>query len=154
MSVKINISCPVCNTIKEIEVPEYIFNQQKFKFVKIQVSEQICPHSFIVLLEPTKRKVVGYQKLDMVISFPAEEFETLKKALSLKTIIYLFGFYGVMCLLHARIYNYQVKILGKEFSDENLNLINDYFREIKGENDDSEFKISKISKKPITLNKN
>ncbi len=152
----VKISCPRCKTIKEIELPEYLFNQNNFKTVKVQVSEIICSHSFIVFLDPIKREVIGYEVIDKMFTIPAKEIKDFKEALSLRSIISLFGGYGAICLLHTLIYNYQVKILGKGLSDEKSELISNYFNEIKFKHIKHKFNISIIHDfyflKPYVLN--
>ncbi len=123
------IVCPVCKATKKIPLPANILNQKKFNLVKIQVSERICNHTFIVIFDPKKRKIVGSQKIDITLKISSEEFKALKSSFSLNGLIYLFGIYGTICLFHAKIFNYNVKIFSSTFPDEYIDLIEDYFNE-------------------------
>jgi len=123
------IVCPVCKARKRIALPENILNHKNFKFVKIQVSQRICNHTFIVIFDTAKRKIVGSQQIDITLKVSSEEFKSLKKSFSLRRLIYFFGIYGAMCLFHAKIFNYNVKIFSNRFPDEYIDLISDYFNE-------------------------
>ena len=126
----LEITCPTCGKVKNINIPESIFLQKKFGTIKIQVPmNAVCPeHQFIVFVD-TKGVVRGYEKIDiqMVIVSP-EEGEQIEGSLNLRKLIQIFGFYGIFSLIHAKIFNYPTYIIKDEkfeFSEEILNSIGD-----------------------------
>lgn len=126
----LEISCPTCGEIKNINVPESIFSQKKFGTIKIQVPlKVVCPeHQFIVFVD-TKGIIRGYEKIDIHISSLTREIEKeTGTGLTLRKLIQVFGIYGIFSLLHAKIFNYPTYILtGKEFEfdEDTLNSIGD-----------------------------
>ncbi|MHA2281913.1 MAG: hypothetical protein ACXAC5_13805 [Promethearchaeota archaeon] len=72
----LEIKCPTCGEIKNINVPESIFSQKKFGTIKIQVPlNAVCPdHQFIVFVD-TKGTVRGYEKIDIHIASLTREIE-------------------------------------------------------------------------------
>ena len=61
----IQVSCPVCEVINNISIPEKFFTQKKFGKIKIQVPQGgVCPdHNFIVLIN-IKGIIRGYVQVD------------------------------------------------------------------------------------------
>ena len=61
----LEITCPVCGQIKNINIPESVFSQKKFGIIKIQVPlNAVCSeHQFIVFVDP-KGSVRGYEKIE------------------------------------------------------------------------------------------
>jgi len=126
----LEITCPTCGEIKNINVPESIFSQKKFGTIKIQVPlKAVCPeHQFIVFVD-TKGKVRGYEKIDIHVSSLTQEFEKeTERRLSLRSLIQVFGIYGIFSILHAKIFNYPTYILKDEnfeFDEDTLNSVGD-----------------------------
>jgi len=126
----LEITCPTCGEIKNINVPESIFSQKKFGTIKIQVPlKAVCPeHQFIVFVD-TKGKVRGYEKIDIHVASLTQEFEKeTERRLSLRSLIQVFGIYGIFSILHAKIFNYPTYILKDEkfeFDEDTLNSVGD-----------------------------
>jgi hypothetical protein len=124
----LEITCPTCGEMKNINVPESIFSQKKFGTIKIQVPlKAVCPeHQFIVFVD-TKGKVRGYEKIDIQIASLAREAEQEReRRLNLRNLIQVFGVYGIFSLVHAKIFNYPIYILKDEnfeFDEETLNSV-------------------------------
>ena len=59
----IEVSCPSCGINKNIKIPERLFTEKKYGFVKIQVpKDAVCSdHPFVVLIS-NKAQVIGYMK--------------------------------------------------------------------------------------------
>lgn len=126
----LEITCPTCGEIKNINVPESLFAQKKFGTIKIQVPvNAVCPeHQFIVFVD-TKGIVRGYEKIDIQMATispetPAED----RGRINLRSLIQIFGIYGIFSLIHAKIFNYPSYIIKDktfELSEELLNTIGD-----------------------------
>ncbi|MGQ4874022.1 MAG: hypothetical protein ACP6IY_08125 [Promethearchaeia archaeon] len=127
---ELNVSCPVCQTEKNIKVPEAIFSQKKFGTFKIQVPMgAVCEHTFIVFVD-TKGIIRGYEKIDIMMAAPPtiSKEDKEKGRFNLMRFIDLFGLYGVFNLIHAKIFNYPTYILksdGFEQYEEIINKIGD-----------------------------
>ena len=125
---EIEVVCPTCGETKSINIPESLFSQRKFGTIKIQVPvNAVCPkHQFIVFLD-TKGVVKGYEKIDIaMLVTPVETEKEAAGILTLRKIIQLFGTYGVLSLMHAKIFNYPSYIIKDddfEPTEELLNLI-------------------------------
>jgi len=126
----LEITCPTCGEMKNINIPESIFSQKKFGTIKIQVPlTAVCSeHQFIVFVD-TKGKVRGYEKIDIQIASLTREIEKeTERRLNLRNLIQVFGIYGIFSLLHAKIFNYPTYILKDEkfeFDEDTLNSIGD-----------------------------
>lgn len=126
----LEVTCPSCGAVKNINIPEAIFTQKKFGTVKIQVPiNAVCPdHQFIVFVD-TKGIIRGYEKIDiqMVTLAPEAEMEG-ERRLNLRTLIQIFGIYGVFSLIHTKVFNYPAYIIKDEnfeFSEDTLNFVGD-----------------------------
>lgn len=130
---EIAVTCPVCETIKNIKIPETIFAQKKFGTIKIQVPQGgVCKeHQFIVFVD-TKGLVRGYEKIDLLMK--PQEKETDPNRLTLRSFIQKFGLYGVFSLIHAKVFNYPAYILRNKDSIERTDLINNIANTILPEN--------------------
>ena len=126
----LEITCPTCGEMKNINVPESIFSQKKFGTIKIQVPlNAVCPeHQFIVFVD-IKGIVRGYEKIDIHVASLTQEFEKETKiSLNLRNLIQVFGIYGIFSLVHAKIFNYPIYILKDdkfEFDEDTLNSVGD-----------------------------
>lgn len=69
-SKSVNIICPKCNTVQELQIPKRIINQSKQLTTVSIPSKLICEHSFQVFIDKDFH-VRGYQKVDF-------EFSTLE----------------------------------------------------------------------------
>lgn len=126
----LEVVCPICGVTKNINIPEAIFSQKKFGSVKIQVPlNAVCPqHQFIVFVD-TKGKIRGYDKIDIQLMNIISRDETeVSGSVNLRNLIKIFGVYGILNLLHAKIFNYPTYILKDddfEYNEESLNRIGD-----------------------------
>ncbi|MHA2390599.1 MAG: hypothetical protein ACXAEX_01415 [Promethearchaeota archaeon] len=126
----LEISCPTCGEIKNINVPESLFSQKKFGTIKIQVPlNAVCPeHQFIVFVD-TKGIVRGYEKIDIhMTSISPETATDGRRRLNLRSLIQIFGIYGIFSLIHAKIFNYPAYIIKDvkfDLGEEILNTIGD-----------------------------
>ncbi|MFX1326188.1 MAG: hypothetical protein ACFE8N_14655 [Promethearchaeota archaeon] len=126
----LEITCPTCGEIKNINVPESLFTQKKFGTIKIQVPiNAVCPeHQFIVFVD-MKGIVRGYEKIDIqMVSISPEATAGERERINLRSLIQIFGIYGIFSLIHAKIFNYPSYIIKDkrfELSEELLNTIGD-----------------------------
>ena len=126
----LEVKCPSCGEMKNINIPEAIFSQKKFGTVKIQVPiNAVCSeHQFIVFVD-TKGNVRGYEIIDIHMAAISPEAEREAEGrLNLRNLIQIFGIYGIFSLIHAKIFNYPVYILKDDYfnhSEEILNSIGD-----------------------------
>ncbi|MFW9826859.1 MAG: hypothetical protein ACFFEY_04475 [Candidatus Thorarchaeota archaeon] len=126
----LEIICPTCGNIKNINVPESIFSQKKFGTIKIQIPvNAVCSeHQFIVFVD-TRGVIRGYEPIDVFMSIlsPEHEREALRK-INLRNLIQTFGIYGIFNLIHAKVFNYPVYIIKNnsfEYNEDLLNSIGD-----------------------------
>jgi hypothetical protein len=123
---EVEVVCPTCGETKSINIPESLFSQKKFGTIKIQVPlNAVCPnHQFIVFLD-TKGVVKGYEKIDIgMIVVPVETEKEAAGILTLRKLIHLFGIYGVLSLMHAKIFNYPSYIIKDENFEPTIELLN------------------------------
>ncbi|TKJ20086.1 MAG: hypothetical protein CEE43_13640 [Promethearchaeota archaeon Loki_b32] len=126
----IEVTCPNCGEIKVIRIPEAIFIQKKFGTIKIQIPiNAVCPrHQFIVFVD-TKGIIRGYEKIDVqIVSLSHETESEVTRSINLRSLIRIFGVYGIFSLIHAKIFNYPSYILKEdnfEYSEDLLNVIGD-----------------------------
>lgn len=126
----IEVTCPNCGEIKVIRIPEAIFIQKKFGTIKIQIPiNAVCPrHQFIVFVD-TKGIIRGYEKIDVqIVSLSHETESEVTRSINLRSLIRIFGVYGIFSLIHAKIFNYPSYILKEdafEYSEDLLNAIGD-----------------------------
>lgn len=122
----LEVICPICGVMKNINIPEAIFSQKKFGSVKIQVPlNAVCPeHQFIIFVD-TKGKIRGYENIDiqMMTVPPQAETEDSGK-INLRNLIETFGVYGILNLIHAKIFNYPTYILKDDTFEYNEDLLN------------------------------
>jgi hypothetical protein len=126
----LEVVCPTCGKVKNINVPEAIFSQKKFGTVKIQIPmNAVCPeHQFIVFVD-TKGTIRGYEKIDILMTAISPEVEREARGrVNLRNLIQIFGIYGIFSLIHAKIFNYPsyiVKDENFEYTEEMLNMVGD-----------------------------
>ncbi|KKK40600.1 hypothetical protein LCGC14_0500770 [marine sediment metagenome] len=126
----LEVVCPTCGNAKNINVPAAVFAQKKFGTIKIQVPiNAVCPeHQFIVFVD-TKGIIRGYDKIDLQVAAVTSEIATdVDRSLNLRKLIQIFGIYGILSLIHSKIFNYPVYIIKDkqfEYSEETLNFIGD-----------------------------
>ncbi|MFX0144782.1 MAG: hypothetical protein ACFE9C_11970 [Candidatus Hodarchaeota archaeon] len=127
---QIDVTCPVCEKVKTINIPEAVFAQKKFGTIKIQIPiNAVCPeHQFIVFID-TKGNIRGYEKIDIIMGKVSPEVEReIAGRINLRSLIQLFGVYGIFSLIHAKIFNYPSYIIKDEkfeYSEDLLNSVGD-----------------------------
>ncbi len=124
--IEIEVTCPICQTVKNLNVPETVFSQKKFGTIKIQVPPgAVCPeHQFIVFVD-SKGNIRGYERIDIQMSMPTEETEReAAGVITLRKLIQMFGMYGVFSMMHAKIFNYPVSVIVNENFNVKADIIN------------------------------
>ena len=123
---QITVTCPICGTEKDLNIPEAVFSQKKFGTIKIQVPQMaVCPdHQFIVFVD-SKGTIRGYEKIDLQMAMPSEETEKEKRGIiTLRKLIQMYGLYGVFSLIHAKIFNYPTYVMINSESENIEDLMN------------------------------
>jgi hypothetical protein len=120
---EIEVTCPVCKTVRSIKIPEAVFNQKKFGTIKIQVPQGgVCKeHQFLVFLD-SKGQILGYERIDLLMKTLVRDDKS--DILTLNNFLRMFGTYGVLSLIHAKIFNYPAYIIRDKNSETNIELIN------------------------------
>jgi len=122
----LEVVCPTCGEMKNINIPEAVFSQKKFGTVKIQIPiNAVCSeHQFIVFVD-IKGKIRGYEKIDIHMSTIIPEVEKeVPGAVNLRNLIQIFGIYGIFSLIHAKIFNYPSYIIKNENLELNEEILN------------------------------
>ncbi|MFX1499309.1 MAG: hypothetical protein ACFFBH_17465 [Promethearchaeota archaeon] len=121
---EIQVTCPICSAVKNVEIPEKLFIQKRFNIIKIQIPRGgVCrKHNFIVFVDD-KGIIRGYDQIDLLMKSTIQE-EQVTKRFSLHHFIDMFGFYGMLCLVHAKIFNYPAYIIKDKNSEDFSNSIN------------------------------
>jgi len=63
---KIEVVCPICKTLKELDIPERIINQESFLTSVLIPEFRVCNHAFMQFINKNF-EVRGYQKVDFKI---------------------------------------------------------------------------------------
>ena len=124
MPREVELTCPVCQTFKKITVPDAIFDQNNFGTIKIQVPlGAVCTeHQFIAFVD-NKGIVRGYERIDLLMNIPLKEEENFqsdgRSGFTINKVVKKYGLYGVLCLIHAKVYRYPIYIFNNkgEFTD-------------------------------------
>jgi len=114
----IDAVCPICQQKKSINIPEAVLSQKKFGTVKIQVPKgAVCSeHQFLIFVD-TKGIIRGYEKIDIHLasaSLAPEEASKDLESLNLKRVMDIFGTYGLLSLIHAKMFNFPSYIFVSE----------------------------------------
>jgi hypothetical protein len=126
----LEVICPTCGEMRNINIPESIFSQKKFGTVKIQIPiNVVCPeHQFIVFVD-NEGKIRGYEKIDIHMAKLTPEIERdVSGRINLRNLIQIFGIYGIFSLIHAKIFNYPSYIIKNnnfEYEEDLLNSVGD-----------------------------
>ena len=112
---EVEITCPFCKTIKNINVPEEAFSQKKIGLSKIEIpAGLVCrDHHFIAFFD-TSGNVRGYEKIDMKMAIPSKEISSVNKEIneiSLTGLIKMFGYDIVLSLMHAKVFKHPASII-------------------------------------------
>jgi len=126
----LEVECPSCGRMKNVNIPESLFSQKKFGTFKIQIPvNAVCPeHQFIVFVD-TKGIIRGYEIIDILMDVvPPEVDREAAGRINLRNLIKIFGIYGIFSLIHAKVFNYHSYIIKDdnfEYSEDLLNSIGD-----------------------------
>ena len=126
---KFMVSCPRCGVGREISVPESLFFDKKFGTVKIKVPKgAVCKeHNFIVFIS-TKGNIVGYDIIDASVSLDQKEKLPIDLiSLTLDELIDAFGFNCVAGFLHAKLFDYNSRIIRNEEFSLDIEQLNELF---------------------------
>jgi hypothetical protein len=120
----LSVTCPICQTGKDLNVPEAIFTRKKFGTIKIQVPPgAVCPeHQFIVFVD-TKGIIRGYERIDIHMCAPTAAEEEGK--ITIRTFVQMLGPEGLASLIHAKTFFYPAYIqIGPKYEGISKELIN------------------------------
>ncbi len=126
---KFEVSCPRCGVGKEISVPESLFVDKKFGTVKIKVPKGVVceEHNFIVFIS-TKGNVIGYDIIDASVSLDQKDKLPIDLiSLTLDELIDAFGFNCVAGFIHAKLFDYDSRIIRNEETSLNIEQLNELF---------------------------
>ena len=113
---KFEVSCPRCGLGREISVPESLFFDKKFGTVKIKIPQgAVCKeHNFIVFIS-TKGNIIGYDIIDASVSLDQKDKLPIDLInLTLDELIDAFGFNCVAGFIHAKLFDYNSRIIRSE----------------------------------------
>ena len=126
---KFEVSCPRCGVGREISVPESLFFDKKFGTVKIKVPQgAVCKeHNFIVFIS-TKGNIIGYDIIDASVSLDQKDKLPIDLiSLTLDEIIDAFGFNCVAGFIHAKLFDYNARIIRNEEVSLDIEQLNELF---------------------------
>ena len=124
----LEVVCPTCGGMKNLNIPSAIFSHKKFGTVKIQVPQlAVCQeHQFLIFVD-TKGTIRGYEKIDIqMVTITSKDEKDVPGSINLRKLIQIFGIYGVFSLIHAKIFNYTIYII----KDEDFGYNEDVFNSI------------------------
>jgi hypothetical protein len=130
-SKKIEMTCPVCKVSKELSIPASVFSQKKFGSVKVNIPKgAICSeHNFVAYLNP-QGKLIGLEKIDLEMRNKKEESSEDLSTITLKSLMQIYGLYGLVSLVHAKLFSYRCFII-KDFKDlAASNELNEFFNKM------------------------
>lgn len=129
-STLLEVVCPSCGGMKNLNIPSAILSHKKFGTVKIQVPfNAVCAaHQFLIFVD-TRGKIRGYEKIDIqMITITSKLEKEVAGTLNLRKLIQIFGIYGIFSLIHAKIFNYATYILKDEdfeYNEDTFNSLGD-----------------------------
>jgi hypothetical protein len=126
---KFDVSCPRCGVGREISVPESLFIDKKFGTVKIKIPPgAVCKeHNFIVFIS-TKGSIIGYDIIDASVSLVQKEKLPIDLiSLTLDELIDAFGFNCVAGFIHAKLFDYNSRIIRNEEFNLEIEQLNELF---------------------------
>ncbi len=163
----LEVVCPTCGGMKNINVPAEVFSHKKFgTTIKIQIpAKAVCSeHQFLIFVD-IKGKIRGYEPIDIqMVSITRGVEKDGTGPLNLRKLIQIFGVYGILSLIHAKIFNYPTKILVDDNFEYNKYTLNSIFNTILPEKyrasktisllERSDFDKKKRSRKNLVLDTN
>ena len=112
----VNIQCPTCQTIKDIEVPDGLFAGKKMGLIKIHIEKSICcDHQFIAFFSKSGKNC-GYEKLD--VAFELTEKDEIQE-LTLRDLLKQYGDYIMTLMFHSIILDVPIIILHTKYEQVN-----------------------------------
>jgi hypothetical protein len=126
---KFDVSCPRCGLGREISVPEELFYDKKFGTVKIKIPQgAVCKeHNFIVFIS-TKGNIIGYDIIDASVSLDQKDKLPIDLiSLTLDELIDAFGFNCVAGFIHAKLFDYNSRIIRSEEFTLDIEQLNELF---------------------------
>jgi hypothetical protein len=122
------LKCPICQTPKEISVPNELFEQNSTSLIKIQIEKGICcQHQFIAFFNKAGKNC-GYEKLDL--TFKLENLAPTQK-MDLQTILNQFGENITTRIFHSVVLKIPILILyTSEKQQINSPKLNTYFNDV------------------------
>ena len=117
----VKVKCPFCGTESKISIPDEILSQKKFGIFKIEVpSGAACnKHRFIVFID-TQGNVRGYERIDLLMGSADEKHVEKAEEPEQITLSYVLDLIGIDCainLLHALIFDYPMRLVYEEDSE-------------------------------------
>ncbi|MFX1396752.1 MAG: hypothetical protein ACFFAS_06870 [Promethearchaeota archaeon] len=126
----IQITCPECGKKDELKVPKKLFKDDEFKPAKIYISKGIiCKHSFIVHVSP-QGIIIGYGKINLDIYNEEESRTNIEKSydkFNLRLVVNLYGFYGFINIVHAKLNGYPIYIINYKGIKIDIYAFNSFF---------------------------
>ncbi len=126
---RFEVSCPRCGLGREISVPESLFFDKKFGTVKIKIPQgAVCKeHNFIVFIS-TKGNIIGYDIIDASVSLDQKDKLPIDLInLTLDELIDAFGFNCVAGFIHAKLFDYNARIIRSEGFALDVGQLNELF---------------------------
>jgi len=126
---KFLVSCPRCGEGREISVPESLFFDKKFGTVKIKIPQgAVCKeHNFIVFIS-IKGNIIGYDIIDASVSLDQKDKLPIDLiSLTLDELIDAFGFNCVAGFIHAKLFDYNARIIRNEEFSLDIGQLNELF---------------------------
>ena len=126
---KFLVSCPRCGEGREISVPESLFFDKKFGTVKIKIPQgAVCKeHNFIAFIS-TKGNIIGYDIIDASVSLDQKDKLPIDLiSLTLDELIDAFGFNCVAGFIHAKLFDYNARIIRNEEFSLDIGQLNELF---------------------------
>ena len=124
---QVNVTCPICNSSKILDIPTALFLQKKVGAIKIQIPlGAVCPDHQCIMFIDSKGKIRGYEKIDLKYVMSTTETEReVEGAFTLKKLIQLLGTYCVYSIIHAKIFKYPIFIIIDEEFEYSSEILND-----------------------------
>ena len=104
-TVTITVKCPVenCTKEKEINVPQFLFDNKRRGMIKIPIHKGICcDHEFIAFISKDGQKIRGYETIDTVVDLSQLHASQAEK-IYLENLLSKYGSFATSAILHALI---------------------------------------------------
>ena len=156
--ISIKVQCPVegCSIEKEIQIPQYLFENKRMHLLKIPIhTGMCCEHEFIAFVSTKSYKIMGYEKIDTTVDLSQLDDSTEKEQLTLQDLLGKYSTLATSSILMALILDKPIVLLRTKY-EKNLStkLVNLLMKMIPSEDQktllglkhllDTEFKKAKI----------